>query len=118
MVPGWKISTPASRITRSPHARSSARVKVPSPWSGTVSRPLDAEQLDLEHQRRVGGDFPGRPLAVAEARRDGQLAATAHPHAGHPLLPATDDLPAAQLEDQRLAAIEGAVELGPIHQPA
>src|SRR6185437_2345778 len=51
--------------------------------------------------------------AVAEVGRDDQLAAAAHLHPLHALVPPLDDLPDAQTEAQRLAPIPARVELFP-----
>src|ERR1700686_1575691 len=57
-----------------------------------VLRSADLHQVDDEHQRVVGCDpAPGWVGAVAEARRDDQLAAPAHPHADQALDPARYD---------------------------
>src|ERR1700722_15599888 len=51
--------------------------------------------------------------AVAEVGRDDQLAAAAHLHALHALVPALDDLPDTEAELERLAAVPARVELLP-----
>ena len=57
-------------------------------------------------------DHSARPAsAVRHRRRDRQLAAAAHPHALHARIPAGNDLPLAELEGERLAAIPRRVEL-------
>src|SRR5262249_35490301 len=49
--------------------------------------------------------------AVAEFRRDDELALAADLHPGDALVPALDDLAGAEVELERLAAVEAAVEL-------
>src|SRR4051794_8980410 len=53
----------------------------------------------------------GPALAVAEVRRDRQLAAAADLHPGDALVPAADDHAGAEPERERLAAVPGGVEL-------
>src|SRR4051812_1749118 len=78
----------------------------------TARRLLHAEQVDDEDQRFSGLDDAGRAAgAVAQVRRDGQLAAAAHAHALDTLVPAGDDLAAAEREGEGLAAVPGGVEL-------
>src|SRR4051794_12955928 len=75
-------------------------------------RSADAEQLDVEHQRRVRRDHTaGAAAAVAERRRNDERALAADLHAGDPLIPAGDHLAAAEHERERLVAIARAVEL-------
>src|SRR4051794_14077528 len=72
----------------------------------------DADEVDHEHQRLVGLDHAaGAPGAVAQVRRDGEAAATAHLHAGHALVPAADDLAATEAELERVAPVPRGVEL-------
>ena len=72
----------------------------------------DAEQVHHEDQRLAGlDDAAGAAVAVAEVRRDDELAAAADLHAGDTLVPAGDDLADAETERQRLAAVVGGVEL-------
>src|SRR5512135_1349152 len=74
---------------------------------------LDSEQLDLEEERGVGRDDPARPArAVAEGRRDEQVALSADLHRRDPLVPPLDDRPLAESELEGLAPVHGAVELG------
>ena len=59
----------------------------------------DAEQLDLEHQRRVRRDHAaGAARAVAELGRDRQHARAADLHALHAFVPAADHLAGAEVE--------------------
>src|SRR5262245_16004303 len=73
---------------------------------------FDAEQFDLEDQRRVRRDHPADPArAVAEIGRDDEGALAADLHRGNAFVPARDDLPSADRKLERLAAVERAVEL-------
>src|SRR5438132_10561550 len=64
---------------------------------------LDAEELDVEQQRRIGWNRPTRAaLTVAKLRRDHQGAHAADFHPGDALVPAANHLSAAQLERDRL----------------
>src|SRR5688500_17134783 len=70
------------------------------------------EQVDDEDQGLVRADHRRRaPAAVGQGRRDGELTATAHLHAGHALVPSGDDLALAQLEGEGLATVPRRVEL-------
>src|SRR5262249_27582893 len=75
----------------------------------------DRDELQLEDQHRVGPDVLA-PLAlpVGEARGDEQLPLRAHRHELEGLRPALDHL--GDLEGRRLAAGEGAVELGAVDE--
>src|SRR5256714_12038864 len=80
-----------------------------------MSSLLDLEELDIEEQRRVGRNrAAGAALTVAQLRRDDQRALAANLHPGNALVPAADDLPAAQLERERLAVVLRAVEFLPV----
>src|SRR5215469_3354990 len=69
------------------------------------------EQLDVEQQRRVRrDDAAGAAGAVAERRRDDQRALAADLHGGDAFVPAANDLAHADLELERLAAIDRGVE--------
>src|SRR5258708_15571558 len=66
----------------------------------------DFQQLDFEYQGGVRRDHAaGAARAVAEVRRDGELAPAAHPHPRHALVPALDHVPLAEREDETVAAI-------------
>src|SRR6478672_10481934 len=72
-----------------------------------------AQQLDLEHQRRVGRDHAaGAARAVAERRRDDEDAGAAFLHPLHAFVPATDHHAAAELELERVVAVFARIELG------
>src|SRR5687768_7747092 len=99
---------------------SPARVHLPPPRHRTPARfgravsgrSADAEQIDDEDQGLAAlDDAAGAALAVAEVRRDGDLAAAAELHAGHALVPARDDLTGAQAEPEGVAAVPGGIEL-------
>src|SRR5262249_35817448 len=53
----------------------------------------------------------GATLAVRQIRRNHELAFAADLHPGDAFVPALDDLPGPELEAERFAAIEAAVEL-------
>src|SRR5688572_29075453 len=70
-------------------------------------------------QRRVRRDDRRKaPRAVAEVRRDDELALAAHLHAEHALLPALDHSALTERELERPSAIERAVELRTVRQGA
>src|SRR4029077_18192860 len=70
------------------------------------------EELDVEQQRRIGRNrAAGAALAVSELGRNDERARAADFHPGHALVPAANDLPAPQLERERLAMVLRAVEL-------
>src|SRR5439155_26283105 len=80
-----------------------------------AARLVDLQQFDVEHQRRVRRDnAAGAPGAIAELGRDHQRAFAADLHPGDALVPAFDDLLLTECEIEGLAAIERAVELGPL----
>src|SRR5581483_7544419 len=65
-----------------------------------------------EDERLAGLDrAAGAPVAIAQVRRDDELAPTADLHAGHALVPARDDPAAAEREAEGLAAVPAGVEL-------
>src|SRR4051794_18304930 len=73
----------------------------------------DRQQLDLEHEGRAGRyDRRESTFAVAELGRDCQLADAADFHALDTLVPAANDLTAAKVKREALAAIARAVEFG------
>src|SRR5437762_13963874 len=77
---------------------------------GRTSASGDAEQFDLELQRRVGRDHAARaPFTVGDPCRAGELGLAADLHALHAFGPALDDL--VERELGRLVAAVGAVEL-------
>src|SRR5581483_12078388 len=76
-------------------------------------RLADRQQLHLEEQRRVGRNDAARAArAVAEVRRDGELALAADLHAGDAFVPAADHFAFAEREHERLAAVLAGIELG------
>src|SRR5262249_40199770 len=79
---------------------------------------LDADEFNVEMQRRVRWDGPpGRaPVPVTELGRDDEVAFLALLHARDALLPALDDLPLAEDEFDRLPAVVRAVELLAVRQ--
>src|SRR5437667_5732939 len=87
--------------------------------SRLISRGVDREQLDLEDQRRARRNHAaGAPIAVAEMRRDDELALPAHAHRADAFVPAFDDASLAGLKHQRLAAIDRRVVLLSTLQPS
>src|ERR1700744_6074083 len=82
------------------------------PRNDALRASLHAEQLDVEHQRRVRRDHAaGAARAVAKLRRDDQRAVAADLHGGDALVPAGDHLSLADREGEGLVAIVRAVEL-------
>src|SRR4051812_21497907 len=74
-----------------------------------------AEQLDVEHERRVRRNgAAGAAGAVAKIGRDDQRALPADFHPRDPHVPPADHLARAELERERLAAVARAVELLPV----
>src|SRR5688500_10416264 len=73
---------------------------------------LDAEQLDLEDQRRVRrNDAAGAARAVAKVRWNDQRALAADLHRRDAFIPALDHTTDTDREFERLTAIDGRVEL-------
>src|SRR3982074_2075312 len=73
---------------------------------------FQVEQFDVEDQRRVWRDDAARAARpVAELGRDDQGALAADLHGGDALVPTRDHPLLADGEFERLAAVEGAVEL-------
>src|SRR5437868_5929655 len=83
--------------------------------AGRSARPrrgsADAEEVDHEDERLAGLDGARAAVAVAEVRRDDQLATAADLHARDTLVPAPDDAAGAQRELEGLATVPGRVEL-------
>ena len=74
----------------------------------------DGDELDVKVQQRIGRDDGRRARrAVAEVRRDDELALGAHAHPGHALVPASDHFASAERELKR-AALERGVEDGAV----
>src|SRR5437870_5125388 len=64
---------------------------------------LNAEQLNFEHQRRIGWNFRwGATRAISKIRRDDELALASDLHADETCVPTFYHLPAAQGEHERL----------------
>src|SRR5581483_10401874 len=80
--------------------------------AGVLGHSADREQVDHEHERLVRTDHAARaPLAVGEVGRDRDAPPAADAHARHTLVPSLDDLPGAEPEPERLAAVPRRVEL-------
>src|SRR5215813_65811 len=74
--------------------------------------PFDAQQLDLEDQRRIRRDHIADPAgAVAEIGWDDERALATDLHRGNAFVPAGDHLPSANRKLEGLTAVERAVEL-------
>src|SRR5688572_9833913 len=77
-------------------------------------RLLDLEEIDLEHQRRVGWNHAARSTsAVTHRWRNREDSRAADLHAGHAFIPARNHLARAEREVERLIAVFRAVELLP-----
>lgn len=77
--------------------------------------PFDLHQFRFEDQCRSAGNLvPSSGTAVAQLRRDNQLALLALAHTEQSLVPSLDHLSAAQREGQRLATRNTAVEFSAI----
>src|SRR4029077_15555353 len=77
------------------------------------------EQLDFEDERGAGwDDATGTAISVPKVRRNHELSLSADAHRADALVPALDDAPFANREDQRLAAIVRRVELLTLLHPA
>src|SRR5580698_3412340 len=85
--------------------------KIARRYCAAAATLFDAEQLDVEHQRGVGrNDAAGAAGAVAELGRNDQRALAADFHGRDAFVPAGDDLVQADLELERLVAIDRGVE--------
>src|SRR5205085_2969315 len=72
----------------------------------------DVDEVDDEDQRLAGLDgAAGAAVAVAQVRRDDQLAPAADLHPEQAVVPALDDLADTDAEGQRLTAVPRGVEL-------
>src|SRR4029453_7378252 len=84
----------------------------PSRYASPVTRLLHGQQFDIEHQRRIRrNDAAGAACAIAEFRRNDQRALAPALHRAAPLTPPADNLPHADLEFERLVAVDRRVEL-------
>src|SRR5947207_1524258 len=76
------------------------------------ARLLHRQQFDVKHQRRVRrNDAAGAARAIAEFRWNDQRALASDLHRADALVPAADHLPYADLEFERLVAVDRRVEL-------
>ena len=81
------------------------------------ARRQDAEQLDLEHEHRIGRDHPPGPgLAIAELRRHIEDPFVAGAHQGQRLLPCGHQV--REAHHRRHAPLHGAVEHRPVGEGA
>src|SRR5687767_5458929 len=113
-------SKPSSRDRRSRFFASCSAYGTP----GSVQPPqtpkcwqcrlLDLEEIDLEHQRRVGRDHAaGAAGAVTHRWRNREDSRAADLHACHAFIPSGNHLARAEREVERLIAVFRAVELLP-----
>src|SRR5690349_11753423 len=101
---------------RTPPRSSRLPPRVPTPprssRGGERRSSAHVDEIDDEDQRLATLDgATGAAVAVAQVRRDGQLAAAAHLHPLDALVPALDDHADTETEVQRRAAVPGGVEL-------
>mmetsp|Transcript_48765 Transcript_48765/g.106188 ORF Transcript_48765/g.106188 Transcript_48765/m.106188 type:complete len:634 (+) Transcript_48765:84-1985(+) len=76
-----------------------------------------AEELDLEDERRARGDLGwGAGLSIGELGGQGEPGNLPLLHGGDALVPALDDLPLAEAEDEGLAALARGVEAAPVRR--
>src|SRR5438874_3951187 len=79
---------------------------------------VDREQLHLEDQRRPRRNDAARAaVAVAEMRRDHELALATDTHRADAFVPSLDDTSLPDRKHERLAAIHGRVELRSALEP-
>jgi len=84
-----------------------------------LARLVDLEELDVEVEGGVGRDDAGDAAsAVGVGGGADELDAVANADLGDALVPAADDLAAADGEDEGLAAVAGGVELSAVGQGA
>src|SRR5262245_20659683 len=94
--PGSSAATSSIRTTNpsstsAPTASTTETETTPRLHPGRKAISLDLDELDLEDERRIGGDVRRVALRpVAHSGGDRQLADLAHLHAGHPFDPARD----------------------------
>src|SRR6476469_4571933 len=82
-----------------------------SPFAGPVRRLLHRQQFDIEHQRGVrGDDAASATRPVTERRRNDQRALAADVHRTDAFVPARNHLALADLELERLVAVDGGIE--------
>src|SRR5689334_10330168 len=79
---------------------------------------FDAKQFDFKDERRVRWNLPLAPRAVAEIRRNDELAFAAYLHAQYAFIPAGNDRSGADAKLVRLAFIYGALEFGAVRERA
>src|SRR5258705_385880 len=108
MVKGTAMRRRPADATPSPAAFSSA-ISTSMIFEPTS---FDIQELDVEDERRVRGNYAACALrAIAKLRRDGEHALSADSHAGYALVPPGNHLARAETERKRLVAITRAVEL-------
>src|SRR3546814_572377 len=128
--PRWKPSVRSSASAPIRPASSTSSMGSPQRCAPSASRriPLarpaalvslltaDADQLDREQQGRAAGYGSLALGAIGKVVGDGELVGVADRHQRHAFLPALDEL--RQREGRRLAARDGAVELGAVDERA
>ncbi len=114
---GWRLRASARRARGEDEREHDQQEREGAKSHRLMALLLDVHELDLEVQRRVGGDdLPHAVVAVRERRRDDELALPTDFHPDDPLVPTSNHLPLAEGEDERLPALSRAVELLPVEE--
>src|SRR6185312_16381866 len=114
LAPARSPSPPRSRTVRRVELVTGRSSRQRGAGDNDQAGSANADQVYDEHERLVWSDRPpGAALAVREHRRDRDPPATADPHSGHTLIPASDDLALTQTELEGAATIPRRVELLP-----
>src|SRR5262249_48451144 len=80
---------------------------------------LDLQQFHLKREFGIWRDLVAGPaLPITQFRWNDQLAFAARLHAGNPFVPTLDHSPLAKREFKRLLAVQAAVELRAVLEPA
>src|SRR5437016_6322368 len=82
-----------------------------SPAGSRLRLGADVDELDIKDQAGIGRDRANSVGPVSELRRNEQAAVAADLHRRDPLVESVDNLAGPQGEQERLVAVEGAVEL-------
>src|SRR5438309_2296263 len=115
----WRAENEPLAASRSSNARSRKRLTSNRLTNELLPHARQPDQLDVKDQRRVRRDLrraAGR--AVPEVAGDRQLALLADLHPHDAFVPPLDDLALAELELDRLLAIERGVEGGAVGELA
>ena len=111
MQADWRIWVAEVLVVRMRIARLAGR--------SNAVRLVNFEQLYFKDQRGIGRDCSGiSSCTVGELGRYREPHLVADTHSGDAAVPSCNHLSGAQHERERLVAIDGAVELGPVRQPA